>query len=78
MNADRLVRINANQVLCSVTECGKSATLILHRFLGSKTPARLPYCEKHASEIARGLAVTLPPREALSHRHHANGVSVVS
>jgi hypothetical protein len=57
---DRIVRISPNQIMCTISECGKAAKFVLHRFEGSATPARLAYCEHHVKQVASELRVRMP------------------
>jgi len=57
---ERLTRIKSNQVLCNITGCGNAATFVLHRDLRSAKPARLAYCEQHATAFARDFDIRMP------------------
>jgi hypothetical protein len=57
---DKLAHIKPNQVLCAITGCDKSASFVLHRYLGSRKPARLAYCDEHARRIARDYRIRIP------------------
>lgn len=49
--------------LCSLATCGKVASFLLYRYLGSQKPALLAYCEIHAEQVAEGLGVEMPNKD---------------
>ena len=58
---DKLVRLAPNRVLCGMDKCGRVASFLLYRFLGSSKPAVLAFCDSHAQEIAQELRVQVVP-----------------